>query len=127
MPDAPISLEVLAKRVKPVGAQLSKDPAQLLLEAVNFVKELAAIHLQFPDTQVPVGAKQEMDIEELVFFLAQRAPRNQQKVGRIFFVLPAPDHSSSLAAIHLKTRMAYELLFIDALAEAPEAHTEDAA
>src|SRR5260370_16137774 len=54
------SAEIFIQWVQAVGLEVSKDPAKLLLYAVNGVKERSAINLHLAATESPVGAQQEM-------------------------------------------------------------------
>jgi len=56
-----------------------EDPAQLLLHAVNGVKERSAINLHLAAAESPVGAQQEVVAKHLVFKIIQRAAADQTK------------------------------------------------
>src|SRR6266478_2580 len=86
------STEIFIQRVQAVGLEVSKDPAKLLLNTVNGVKECSAIDLHLAATQAPVGAQQKVVAKYLVFKIIQRAAADQTKISDIIFVLSNPGH-----------------------------------
>ena len=88
------SAEIFIQRVQAVGLEVSKDPAKLLLYAVNGVKECSTINLHLAAAESPVGAQQEVVAKHLVFKIIRRAAADQAKISDIVFVLPYPGQSA---------------------------------
>jgi len=56
-------MEVVIEREQRVRLQFPEDAAQLLLDAVNSVKEIPPIHAQLARTQLPICSQQKVKPE----------------------------------------------------------------
>jgi len=119
------SAEIFIQWVKAVGLEVSKDPAELLLDAVNGVKERSAINLHLAATESPVGAQQEVVAKNLMFKIIQRAAADQAKISDIVFVLPNPGQSAVFSRTKRERHLAHVFFLGDAIAEACVAGAED--
>jgi hypothetical protein len=59
-------VEVIIHRKKTIGFELTEHSAQFLLEPVHGMKKVSAIHVELPAAQFPIGAEQEMILEDTV-------------------------------------------------------------
>ncbi|MCC6342244.1 MAG: hypothetical protein IT166_08600 [Bryobacterales bacterium] len=62
------------------------------------MEKVAAVHVQAGAAELPIGAEQEMEPEELPIRFIQRAFADEIEIGDEFFVFPAPDITAILAA-----------------------------
>jgi hypothetical protein len=59
-------VEVIIYWKKTIGFELTEDSTQFLLETVHGMKKVPAIHVELPAAQFPVGAEEEMILEDTV-------------------------------------------------------------
>jgi hypothetical protein len=62
--------------------------AEFLLNAVNAMKEIAAVHAQAAAAESPFGAEKEMKAEKFVLGFVQHAAANQAKIRHKLFPFP---------------------------------------
>lgn len=86
--------------------ELAKRPSELLLDAVHLVEKRAAVEIQFSAAQFPIGAEQEMILEQPVLLLIEDAPAHQTEVGNKFLILQPPNGFSLSPGIGLERHSA---------------------
>src|SRR5581483_3476783 len=109
--------EIFIERIESVGLEFAKYLAELLLDSVHRVEEIAPVHIEAPAAELPIRAQKVMKLEDPVFLFVQHPPAYKTKIGNIFFVLPPPCHTPVFAADLFQTNRADVLLFQDALPE----------
>lgn len=121
------SAEIFIQRVQTVGLEISKDPAQLLFDAVNGVKERSAIDLHLAAAESPVGGQEEVEAEHPVFKIIQRAAADQAEIRHIVFVLPHPGQSAVFSRTKRERHLAHVLFLGGAIPEACVTGAKDGA
>ena len=96
------AVEVFVERKERIRLQFTESFAEFLLNAINAMKESAAIDIHPAAAQLPIGAQKEVKFEEAVFFLGQSAPADKAEVGHVLFVLQAPHRFAVAARIGLE-------------------------
>ena len=61
------SMEIIIDWKQPIGLQLAENTSQLLLDPINRVKEIPAVHVEFPAAQLPIGAQEKVIPEHTIF------------------------------------------------------------
>jgi hypothetical protein len=114
-------VKVLIQRKERIRLQFAEPASQLLLDAVDRVEKIAAVHFEPSAAQFPVGAQQKVESKDAVLELSQRSFADEAEVRAIFFVLAAPCASPVLTR-HRVQRDSTDVLFpCGALAEAFQA------
>jgi hypothetical protein len=102
------SAEILIGRKKRIRTNLTELAPEYLLDAVNGVKERAAIDTEAPATKLPIRSQEEMKAKETKFVLGQHATGDQVEVGHIVFagagpsgvgVVPLAGHQHNFTAV----------------------------
>jgi hypothetical protein len=60
------SVEIIVYRKQSIGFELTKNTPQLLLDSIYGVKEVPAIHIEFPAAQLPIGAQEKVIPEDAI-------------------------------------------------------------
>lgn len=84
------SMKVLIQREKAVGLEFPEDTAEFLLNPVNGMEKVAAVDLEHARAELPVGAEQEVVLEQLVLEIIQCSPADVAEIGDVLFVLAPP-------------------------------------
>jgi hypothetical protein len=105
----------------------AESAAQLLLDAIDGVEEVSAVHVQAAAAQTPVGPQEEVKFEDPEVLFIQIPLGQQIEVGHIFFIFPAPDAIAFLTGARLKSGAAEVFGFFGAFSKLCEAGTENAA
>jgi len=121
------TVEVFVKRKERMRLQFTEGFAEFLLDAINAVKESAAIDIHAAAAQFPISAQKKMEFEEAVFFFGQSAPAHKAKIGHVLFVLQAPYRFAVAARISLERDTADVLLLRSTLLETPVAGAKNSA
>ena len=61
------SMEIVVNWEQSIGLELTKHPAQFLLNSIDRVKEVPSIHVKFPATQLPIRAQEKVIPEDTIF------------------------------------------------------------
>jgi len=99
--------EVFVKREQGKGLQFTINAPKFLLDAVNGVKETAAVHIKPAAAQTPVCSQQKMKAKNAVFVFIESPPANQAKVCDIVLVLSAPDAPAVFPGAVLKSYLTH--------------------
>jgi hypothetical protein len=62
-------VEIVVHWKQSIGFELSKNTAQLLLQPVDGVEEIPAIHVEVAAAQLPIGAEEKVISEDAIFYL----------------------------------------------------------
>ncbi len=120
--------EVLVERIERVRRGFLEGPTELLLDAIDLMKELAAIAAELAHAELPIGAEQEVIIEDAPAEAAhaQHALRGEYEIGQEFLVAEAVGLRPAVAgAMHLAVVGAGKAHRRRALLEAAVAGAED--
>jgi hypothetical protein len=79
--------EVVSGRVKRIGFQLVEYPAQVLLDSVNRVIEVAPAEAKTRATQRARSSQKEVVSKDLVMGCVESTAADQGKIGNVFFLL----------------------------------------
>jgi len=83
-------VEIVIHREQSVGFELAKHPPQFLLDSIYGVKEIPAIHVEFPAAQLPIRAQEKVIPEDTIFHFCQHAFADEAKICDILLILPPP-------------------------------------
>jgi hypothetical protein len=67
--------------------EFGEDPSESLLDAVDGMKEGAAIHLQLAAAESPIRPQHKVKSEQPVFVIVQHATADEAKVRNVLFTL----------------------------------------
>ena len=109
------AVEIVVHRKQGVRLQLAENPAQFLLNSVDRVKEVSAIHVQLPGTQLPVRAQKEMKPEKFMLGFIEKSLADQTEIRDIFFIPPAPDLAPFIPANDREPGMTDVFFFLDTI------------
>ena len=98
-----------------VGLGLAEDPSKMLLDPVDGVEKVPAVHVKATAAQTPIGAKEKVELEYFELFLIQISFRQQIEVGHKLFVFATPDFIPALARAALQSGPAEMLGFLNTL------------
>jgi len=62
-------VEIVVNWKQSVGFEFPKNTSQFLLDSIYGVKEIPAIHVEFPAAQLPVGAEEKVIPEDTILFV----------------------------------------------------------
>jgi hypothetical protein len=79
--------EIVAGRVKGIGLQFVKNPAQALLNAVHRMIEMAPAYLEPAATGLPIGPQNKVIPKHMVVPVVETPAAHQLEIGDIFFFL----------------------------------------
>ena len=94
--------EIVAEGVQRIGLKFGEGATEFLLDAVDRVKEIAAVHVQFAAAEFPVRAEQKVITENPVLLLVQGTAANEAKISHIFFRLPGVNAPGVASAAKLQ-------------------------
>jgi hypothetical protein len=89
------------------------------------VKKVAAVDAQPVAAQLPVGAKQEMKLENAMFEFVKDTAAYQTEVRHVFFVLAAPRITALWSARKLQRNLTHVLFLRGTVAESRVAGAKD--
>lgn len=103
-------MQVLVGGVQRVGLRFAVSASELLLNAINRVKEITAIQLEPLSTQSPVGTLKKMQEEDPSLEFSQRTPRDQFEVRTVLLLFSSPGALPLAARYHLRRYAAHIFL-----------------
>jgi hypothetical protein len=98
--------KIFIERKQWVRFEFAKGLAQFLLNAVNLMKESAALHFELATAELPVRPEEEVELENFVLGFIQKTLADQTKIRDVFLVPPAPNLAPVLPADNLKASLA---------------------
>jgi len=116
--------EIFIQWEKGKRLQFAKDPSQFLLDTVNRMKEVTAVHFQAAAAKPPIRAQQKMEPENAVFLFIQRSLAHQTEVCDIVFMFPTPNPSGPFSGAVFERYFAHIPLLRQTFPEARVAGAE---
>jgi hypothetical protein len=95
--------EVFVEREEREGFGFTEDEAQPLLNAIDGVKEIAAIHLEAAAAEAPIGSEKEVKLEDPEVGFVEIAFSQEVEISHVLFIFAAPHAVAFLAGAGLKS------------------------